>query len=167
MSQDEDLLPHAFGLALDEAGAAKPRAGEGAQCIAGLSLAEERLAAGKGRGLGFGAAAAGPMLHTSSAAAAGDAPRAAEAGPGAANGSAAEASEETGSLPTRSAVPRSGKEAPLSSELVAAFMARLRFQRHFQQVRAERMLKSLQPLLISLKHLKRVPPPPPLTLGST
>ena len=79
--QDEDLLPHTFGLQLDDSppaatepasgggkGAAAAPKGAAGGALAALSLAEDRLTAGGGdrRGLGFGAAAAGPMPGTPS-----------------------------------------------------------------------------------------------------
>jgi hypothetical protein len=135
-TQDEDLLLHAFGLQLDDSVAsttastgkgsvAKDGAGKAAGvALAALSLAEDRLGAGGDRrGLGFGAAAAGPMPASTTT---GARPSAAEPDP---------AGEQ---LWSANSAPAAAPPAQLSADIVAALLARLRLRRHLHQVRLYR-----------------------------
>ncbi len=188
--QDEDLLPHTFGLQLDNsspaaAGAASSgnkgapvlQKGAGGGALAALSLAEDRLSAGGSdrRGLGFGAAAAGPMPGappspnghaTSVERSSAEDPQIGSAGETATsasqrdelqpsvNGTAAadgdqgnsqHAQQAAVSSDTASSTARSEPAVQISGEIAAALLARLRFRRQLHQVQAPSF--TLKPLL--------------------
>ena len=135
------MLPHAFGLRLDDsmkptapASPGRPAAGKDAAgkvagaALAALSLAEDRLSAGGDRhGLGFGAAAAGPMPESPE-------PNGKATMAGTVQDTAELDSAEEQLQPAKGA-EATGPPVQLSAEVAAALLARLRFRRHLHQVR--------------------------------
>lgn len=136
MLQDEDLMPHAFGLDVEDHFVT---VGGSTKCLAALSLAEDRLAAGP-RGAGASAAAGckqGQNKGRASSAAAGKQQSA---------GQQQSAAPQQGQ-PQQSAEQQqhnSSEDVSLGPAFRAALLARLRFRRSFHQVR------SLPTLLSSL-----------------
>ena len=155
IAQDEDLLPHAFGLSCDDTSGGRPRTGSQAseltaERMASLSLVEEHLIASGVRGLGFGTAAAGPMPDvaglvignsTAGTEHASTASSASEGAVGVTEGSGvagiADPVGKVGSDVVTSAVREEGRQAQeevQSKQILDAFLARLRFRRQLHQV---------------------------------
>jgi hypothetical protein len=106
-SQDEDLMPHAFGMDVDDHFVT---VGGSTKCLAALSLAEDRLGAGP--------------PPTSKPAGGGSRQRAA-------GDAAAQVDQQSDQLQGQQA----GGQQHTGQALRAALQARLRFRRQFQQVR--------------------------------